>query len=377
MKNHVLTDVEYKNLGQFLIENEQTFLHFWEEQIIVHDMRDNKEMIRKNGYLMYQILTSTITNGFSEDDVKQLAYKVAQERADANINIGEFVYNVNLGRSIIIKYVNRSGIMVEELQLIIDIINKLFDLFCYDAVTRYTEIKDMKLQERNLFITQTHKDRLAILGQMSSSFVHEFRNPLTSVMGFIKLLQNESPDIPYLDVISKELDQLKFRIAQFLHTSRLNTVIESKNEDFQMNRLLEEVIDFLYPSIVDGNIQVDSTIDGDIKVHGDRDELKQVFLNLLMNAVDAVCEELNERKITLYTEVDENQIKINISNNGPTIHPDSVKYIFEPFYTTKKLGTGIGLFVCRNIIEKHNGKIYYVSDDHLTTFQIILPIKKN
>lgn len=366
-------DIGNEKIGRYLKENQDRFLDFWEEQIIVHYEKDNKELIRRNGFLMYQIITKSILEEFSEYEVKLLAHKVAQERADANVNIGEFVYNVNLGRSLIIKYINLSGLSAEELQPIIEIINKQFDLFCYYAVTKYTEIINERLRERNLFISQTHKDRLSILGQMSSSFVHEFRNPLTSVMGFIKLLNHDYPNLPYLDVISKELEQLKFRITQFLHTSKMNILAESTNEDITIHLLIDEVLDFLYPSIVDGNIQVTSSIDEDIKIYGDRIELKQVFLNLLMNAIDAVCEEENPRKITIYSKIEDHQTHICISNNGPTIYPETVKIIFEPFFTTKKLGTGIGLFVCKNIVEKNNGEISCVSKDHLTTFKISFP----
>lgn len=181
MGDSVQTSKGNKKLGQFFKENEQKFLDIWVKQIIVHSNEDSIELIRNNGYIMYQIITNSIVNNLSENEIELLAYKVAQERADANVNIGEFIYNVNLGRSIIIKYVNQSGIQLEELQPVIDLVNRQFDLFCYYAVSRYTEIKDIKLQEKNLYISQTHKDRLTILGQMSSSFVHEFRNPLTSV----------------------------------------------------------------------------------------------------------------------------------------------------------------------------------------------------
>lgn len=183
--------------------------------------------------------------------------------------------------------------------------------------------------------------------------------------------------MPYLDIISTELEQLKFRIAQFLHTSKMNLVAESKREDIPIKLILEEVIDFLYPSIVDGNIQVTTNIDGNTRVRADRNELKQVFLNLLMNAIDAVCEEVKQRTITVHTVLDYDHISIIISNNGPNINSDEAKIIFEPFYTTKKLGTGIGLFVCKNIVEKHNGIIQFQSHDHLTTFQIKLPIIHN
>ncbi len=377
MEINIQTGNEHKKIGQYLLENKEKFIHFWEEQIIVHHHKDNKELIIQNGYLMYEVVVNSILHEFSEQEIKSLAYKVAQERADANVNIGEFVYNINLGRSIIIKYVNLSGITAEELHPVFELINKQFDLFCYYAVSRYTEIINTKLQEKSLFITQTHKDRLAILGQMSSSFVHEFRNPLTSVMGFIKLLNHDYPNLPYLDVISKELEELKFRITQFLHTSKMDTLVESKYEEITIHLLIEEVIDFLYPSIVDRNIRVIPNINEEIKVNGDCNELKQVFLNLLMNAIDAVTDEENVREIKIDTILENHLVKIRISNNGPTINPEAIPYLFEPFFTTKKLGTGIGLFVCKNIVEKYLGQITCISNDHVTTFQITLPIKNN
>lgn len=380
MKTNVQEDNGYKKkLAQFLKNNEKEFIDLWEKQIIVRQSQDNIELIRKNGFLMYQLITNSILHEYiySEEEFRLLAYKVAQERADADINIGEFVYNVNLGRSILIKCVNYSGIMLEELQPIIDNINNQFDLFCQYAVSKYTEIKDKRLKETNLVLTQAHKDRLAILGQMSSSFVHEFRNPLTSVIGFVKLIKNEYPSLPYLDIISNELDQLKFRITQFLHTSKLNSIKDSKIENINIKHLIEEVVDFLYPSIVDNNIQVSSLITT-AEVNGDRNELKQVLLNLLMNAVDASKEEkATERRININADVTSREITISISNNGAFINADDLQLIFEPFYTTKELGTGIGLFVCKNIIETHKGKIHCFSDTELTTFQITLPLIQN
>ncbi|ALC90543.1 histidine kinase [Bacillus sp. FJAT-18017] len=364
----------YKMLADFLQENEQTFLDDWEEQIVVNETEDDRDLIRNNGYLMYRLIISSIGNKVRDSELKSMAYRVAEERLDANINIGEFVYNVNLGRSIIIKQVYNSGICSGDVRKVIDLVNRQFDLFCYYAVTRYTDLKDIKLQEQNHYISQTHKERLAILGQMSSSFVHEFRNPLTSVMGFIRLLKSDYPNLPYLDVVSIELDQLKFRITQFLHTSKKNIISDDKNEEIPIRDLLVEVIDFLYPSIVDGNIQVNSHIDASTTVYGDRNELKQVFLNLLINAVDAVFEKDKQRIITIQTLLGKNEVKIMISNNGEPIREEIRKIIFEPFYTTKKLGTGIGLFVCKNIIEKHKGSIHCQSDEDLTSFEICLPI---
>jgi len=329
----------FNNTRRFLIDNKEEILKLWGKELKVNTNSNEKESIRKNGALLYELLLRSLGNNISEEDIKLLAYNVAKERADMNINIGCFIYNVNLERSMILKYINQSGLPLEEIIPTIEIINKQFDLFCYFAVTRYTELIDLKLQEKNLIISRSHNDRLAILGQMSSSFVHEFRNPLTSVIGFVKLLKNDNPDMPYLDIISKELEQLKFRITQFLHISKMNIVNESKFEMISMKSLIEEVADFLYPSIVDGNINISSRIDPEAIVFGDKNELKQVFLNILMNAIDAVRENKGERNITIHTDINKEIVSISIINNGPPISAETLKLIFEPFYTTKKLGT--------------------------------------
>src|SRR5690606_27861785 len=118
--------------------------------------------------------------------------------------------------------------------------------------TKYTELKNKELQEKNVFLNEAHKDRLSLLGQMSSSFVHEFRNPLTSVIGFIKLLKADHPHLKYLDIISHELDQLKFRITQFLHTSKVE-LPEKRKQQVALISLFDDILDFVYPSIVDGD----------------------------------------------------------------------------------------------------------------------------
>ncbi|KHF41950.1 histidine kinase N-terminal domain-containing protein [Halalkalibacter okhensis] len=357
----------------FLEKNESDFITLWQEQIILDQADVHKEKVKENGYLMYALIKNTLLDTVTEDDVQQLAYKVAKERVEANINIGDFVYNVNLGRSLLIKFVLQSDVSRTQLAAIIDQINTQFDQFCYHAVTKYTEIKNTELEEKKLFINQTHKDKLAILGQMSSSFVHEFRNPLTSIIGFNKLLRTEYPNIKYLDIIELELDQLKFRITQFLHTSKLD-FIENPKEIVILNDLLDEILNFLYPSIVDSDVQISTDIDPTIKIEAHKDEIKQVFLNVLFNSIDAVIQREKPRIIHLTCYLDAKRVVIEVSNNGPMIPLEVQETIFEPFYTTKELGTGIGLFVCRKIIEKHLGELTCFSDEHKTTFCIHLPI---
>ncbi len=358
---------------KFLEESQEDFLALWLENAILHEDDIFKNRVGENGYEMYQLIKKSLLQTVSDQELKELAYKVAKERVLSKSNIGEFVFNMNIGRSTLIKYVNKSGVSIQDLQPIIDRINDHFDRYCFHAVTRYTELKDIEINEKVLFVNQSHKDRLSLLGQMSSSFVHEFRNPLTSVMGFMKLLKNEYPNLKYMDTIEHELDQLKFRITQFLHASRLESA-EKKQEEILVESLFNEIISFLYPSIVDGDVNVSTSIAPDCKIIAVRDEIKQVFVNIILNSIDALKQKNSmERYLSIHCEKTDKMISFIISNNGPKIPEEIRETIFEPFYTTKSFGTGIGLFVCKSIIEKHQGTIFCESDQHQTSFVIRLP----
>ncbi|MFL8939024.1 histidine kinase N-terminal domain-containing protein [Rossellomorea oryzaecorticis] len=360
-------------LISFLDDHSDEFLHNWREKSVIAENDIYKEEVLQNGLRMFQLVKRAIVNPLSEDEITALAYKTARERVQANVNISDFVYNVNIGKSEIIKWVSRSGIEWTELQSYLEQINSLFDRFSYLAVRKYTEIREEQLQEKELYIDQTHKERLTILGQMSSSFVHEFRNPLTSIIGFTKLLQNDYPDLPYLDIMQHELDQLNYRISQFLHVSR-KEIIDSKREEIDLSRLFNELIEFLYPSLLAGEVLTSVNIDADVKISGNKDELRQVFLNLIMNSIDALQQVEDEREISIETIIKNGHLNLSISNNGPQIQVDTIKAIFEPFYTTKELGTGIGLFICKKLIEKHGGDIYCDSSEEKTTFTVRIPL---
>lgn len=357
----------------FLEENHDQFILNWRNKSVISEDDLYKEEVVRNGWQMYQLIKKAIKDPLTEDEIIQLANKTAHERVQANVNISEFVFNVNTGRSEVVKWVWDSGIPSKELQPFIDQINALFDKFSYLAVRKYTQIKEKQLEEKEVYINQTHKERLTILGQMSSSFVHEFRNPLTSVIGFTRLLQNELPDHPYLEIMRHELDQLNYRISQFLHVSR-KELIESKREEVNLSFLLQELVEFLYPSLLDGDVVIQLDIDPSINMIANKDELRQVFLNLIINSIDAL-QQMKDGSRTIQVVCVQNGpfTELSITNNGPKIEEEAIHAIFEPFFTTKDLGTGIGLYICKKLIEKHNGEIYCRSNDDKTSFVIRLP----
>jgi signal transduction histidine kinase len=365
------------DLIAFFKKNKESLIVEWEQLIIIANGDPYKDKIRDNGEALFNVLLNMHMTTEQEllDIIQRLAVEISEERVIADINMGDFVYNVNLGRTVLYSYLGKTGLEWKELQESINKINFCFDKFLFYAVSHFTEAKNKIIEEKTMVIDSTHQDRLTLLGQMTSSFIHEFRNPLTSIQGFIQLLKADYPNMRYLDIISSELDQLNFRISQFLLLSK-KELIGKEKDNFKLNKLIDEVLNFLYPSILDGKVKIIKELIEDMTLNGYADEIRQVFINIIFNAIDVLNHDRNPNptvEIISWLEYDQ-QIKITISNNGPMIPAELRKTIFEPFFTTKKLGTGLGLFVCKEIIEKHKGELSCHSTPEKTTFLITLPL---
>lgn len=352
----------------YLKKNSQQFIENWKTKIIISANDPFKKEIIENGENLLTLMMELIMQEKEIEHIRLLCEKIAIERAEADANIGDFVYNANVGRNELFEAMCELDVSARELKPIMGKIHTCFDRLIYYTVLKYSEIISKNLEEKQQFINETHKERLTILGQMSASFVHEFRNPLTSIMGFVKLLQSDQPHLPYLDIISHELDQLNFRISQFLLVSKKE--IWNEAERFWLNDLFHDIIQFLYPSLVNANVSIEKNLPYPIPFIGYRSEVRQVLLNILMNSIDALEGMEESKRIVIDVCEDEELIHIFIKNNGPMIPPKNIETIFEPFVTTKKLGTGIGLFVCKQIVEKHKGSITCKSTEEWTEFHI-------
>ncbi|WCK55663.1 histidine kinase N-terminal domain-containing protein [Aneurinibacillus sp. Ricciae_BoGa-3] len=363
-----------ERFADYLEKNQVTQVSEWRRKVKISESDRFKNEVYHNGNMLYQLIIQYLRSQISLDQVKTLAEKVGIERLLADVNIGEFIYNINLGRSEIFNNLSRSEFSLQELQIVIEKINECFDCFISNALSRYINLKNADLEEMKVFVEQTHKERLTILSQISSSFVHEFRNPLTAVIGFTKLLMEKYPDLDYFDIIMHELQQLNYRITQFLLVSRKG-VLEEEKEQFLLSDILSEIIAFISPGLADWDVKVVSEIEPDIYFYGYKNELRQVFINLMVNSLESLQTKSLERKIFLKAAEKETGIQIEIINNGPPIPASLLPIIFEPFVTTKELGTGIGLYICKKIIERQNGTILCSSDELRTAFTIFLPNK--
>ena len=366
------------NVVECLQTDMDKLLALWGDSIL-NSLDDKLELqIRENGKMIFQLFLDSLSNeeSYFSTTIRDSSISIVNERVKAGSNIGEFVYNVNLGRETLHKAIWKMELSKDDLEIISNRIHYFFDQFLYYSMTHYSEKQNQIIEEKTTFISMSHKDRLTLLGQMTSSFIHEFRNPLTSIQGFIQLLKADNPEMSYLDIISIELEQLNFRISQFLLLSKKELIGKEKTT-FSLDELVDEVLIFLYPSILDGKVKLIKNVSKNINLFGYEDEIRQVLINIVFNAIDVLNGYSSDPLIEINSlYVNHSHIKLEIANNGPKIPDDLVQTIFEPFVTTKTLGTGLGLFVCKEIIEKHKGKLTCKTKNDLTIFSILLPIDK-
>lgn len=264
-----------------------------------------------------------------------------------------------------------TGLTIEETQWI----QSFFKKFSFIFIMVAEEIKD----EMNDFQIQKLKDQntknVQLLERISATLVHEFRNPLTVVIGFLQLLKKEQPDLPYMDNIYFELEQLNDRMSQFLALSKKEAVAPMY-ENIDPKILCDELVKFLARDILDNDIQIETDFQCGNQLDTDPSKLRQVLLNIFLNAIEAMQEkDANKiRKIVFTYKIVDGRHVFSIANNGPRVPHYIAKKIFQPFITTKELGTGIGLFISDKIIKYFHGEITFTSDEKWTTFYIHLPI---
>ncbi|OZM58232.1 hypothetical protein CIB95_01275 [Lottiidibacillus patelloidae] len=364
------------SIVSLLKKNEDELVENWFNQALISESEPYLNEMVQNGHTTINMIIKYLENPNIINNIAALTEKIARERVDANVNIGDFVFNINIGRKLIFETINTSSLSESvKIDAIIKITN-MFDIFVKDAVTKYTKIKDEIINNKNQFITEMHSDRLTILGQIAASFAHEFRNPLTSIKGFINLLENnfEKSDETsnYFKIINNEMESLQEKVNQFLYLSKLK-ILDDNIEGIDISNVVKEMIVFLTPRFNEENITIVQNIDENLKIFAVRDQIKQVILNILHNAVEELHNNNFDRIIDVNVSKSDGNIIVAIANNGPQIPSHLLENIFEPFISTKELGTGLGLSVCKQIIEKHNGTISVITNPERTTFLLTFP----
>jgi len=237
--------------------------------------------------------------------------------------------------------------------------------------------EDLKAQMQELRETQeqlVQAAKLAAIGELASNVAHEINNPLTSIMGYAELIREET-DIDSImrdiDIISKESLRARNIVQQLLEFARKRPL---ELREINPNTLLKETIELVRVQLKNARIRIVEEYGSLPSIVGDANQLKQVFLNIINNAVHSMSD--TGGVLTITTTGSESHVQIAIKDNGHGIPPEILPKIFEPFFTTKRdKGTGLGLSITYKIIQSHNGRIDIKSDVGAgTTFTLELPL---
>lgn len=223
-------------------------------------------------------------------------------------------------------------------------------------------------------ITLTEKtaknEKMAAIGEIASRLAHDLRNPMTTLKASVDLLQRSLQDTQN-DKTKKHLDMITRATERML--GQLDNVLDfvrSKPLQLSKNSVLELISESIKTTPVPENIKINLP-NNDVQIECDSKQLMVAFSNLITNAVEAMGD---SGTITFGVTTKGDVVLIEASNSGPSIPKDHLSKIFEPLFTTKSAGTGLGLVSCKNIVEQHNGKIS--AKNNPTAFTIELPIKQ-
>lgn len=219
-------------------------------------------------------------------------------------------------------------------------------------------------------------ERLAYIGQLTSSLAHELKNPLSSVKMNIQILLQtlklEGYNKRRLEIIADEvlrLEKILFEILDFAKPINLSLSLVDINE------LIQTSIEFLDIKLKEKNIKSKINLSKNIpKILIDPDKIEQAILNILLNSIDALN---NNGEIKISTKKDKNNFAIiQISDNGEGIDEKDLPHIFDPFFTKKRMGTGLGLTNVKKILDAHSGKVRAFSKNKGLEIKLFLPIRR-
>ncbi len=214
-------------------------------------------------------------------------------------------------------------------------------------------------------------DTLAAIGQLAAGVAHEVRNPLTVIKGFIQLFQiNKEDQERYFDLMLSEIERIEAILQEFLSIAKTDKINTEKKNIYQ---IFKNVVSLINTKAIMTNIQVELYTDvEEMTIECSENQLKQVFINILQNSIEAMPD---GGEISIHIkEIHDDGIIIHVIDEGIGIPEERIKRLGEPFYSTKEKGTGLGLMLSYKIIESHQGKISIMSEVGLgTTVTVYLP----
>jgi len=269
-----------------------------------------------------------------------------------------------------IKYIHASGRTVN-----------IGSLEFVGAVRDVTERKRAEEQLRQAMTDLARINRATTMGELAASLAHELNQPITGAISYasacLRWLSRDKPDLKEACAAAANMVQDGRRAADILHKIRKQFEKGALNRDvFEVGEVIRDTVSLLLSETERYHILVRLDLAPDLpRVLGDRVQLQQVAMNLIINAIEAVRALDSAREIAVKSWQRDDEILVSVSDSGPGVPPGLVEQIFNPFFTTKPHGTGMGLRISRSIVESHGGRLWISRDGGTgATFQFTLPV---
>ncbi|MCM3342192.1 ATP-binding protein [Paenibacillus sp. MER TA 81-3] len=246
-----------------------------------------------------------------------------------------------------------------------------------EIVGAYVLFKDVS-NLRSLEEQVQRSDRLAMIGQIAAGTAHEIRNPLTSIKGFLQMFKKTlhekgmGKEVHYTEIMLTEINRINELVGEFLLLSKPKHVTIERVDLYQV---MNDIMPIIRSEAVLHGVHVRYAADETMPfVVADRELLKQVFINIAKNGIEAMVDG-GTLTITVKRDDAGKRVLIDIHDTGPGIPSFLIDKIFDPFFTTKQNGTGLGLSVCQRIIHDLGGTIRVASKGFGTTFTLSVPFQ--
>ena len=239
-----------------------------------------------------------------------------------------------------------------------------------------------EVEARRHLATMADLDRRAAMGHLTASLAHELRQPLGAILrnseAATALLASETPNVVELQEIVEDIRKDDKRAAEIIRRVKgLLEKHEAKEEAVNVNDVARETVDFLAPDAAAKGARLHVSLQAQATVRGDRVHLQQVLVNLILNGLDAMRSTPADRRVVLVsTAARQGRLELSVRDEGAGIPAAVLPRVFEPFFSTKSDGMGMGLSVARSIVEAHGGRIAAENNsDSGATMRVFLPLR--
>ncbi|PPA69723.1 ATP-binding protein [Jeotgalibacillus proteolyticus] len=235
-------------------------------------------------------------------------------------------------------------------------------------ITIGRDISQQKLAEEQL----VKQEKLAVAGELAAGIAHEIKNPLTSLKGFVQLMKEETGvSQEKMDVMTSEMNRIQSIVEELLVLSKPQTRLK---ESLSLHSAIEYVVKLLKHQALENGVTLhfEEINEGPDDVLGDRNQLIQVFINLVKNGIESMQD---GGELHLQTIRHKEWICVCVKDRGHGISDEGLTKLGQPFFTTKSKGVGLGITICQKIIHEHNGRIVFKNNEHAgTTVLVKLPL---